>query len=288
MSVNPTLAHIPQQAICPEEHSPARLVVPGCHEATLETVRRISSDLAKVQERRRKLSAYAHRSFFDNDSRKIENVQSLNQEIRALFDSIRELLKLSPAPGVETQWNLQHRNFCDEVKRCFETNLKLTACGKETDRVKYSSWINNNDNTDMRDENPAEASMENSGQFQVRIEKRLSQVYDNAQQVASQRATIPREVIERSTGIARMEQDLGIIYDMMKYLSIISRQQEPMIRHVYNNAGTAANETEKASTELSGAVANARNARRWKWYALITLVLVIAIIAIVGGVVGNR
>jgi syntaxin 1B/2/3 len=47
------------------------------------------------------------------------------------------------------------------------------------------------------------------------------------------------------------------------------QQQEPAVQQINQGATETHRNVEQANTKLSDAIVSAKNARRWKWYALI-------------------
>lgn len=207
----------------------------------------------------------------------LQDVNVINDEIKALFESVERLLKLSPSPGVQTQWNRQQRSFKEEAIQCSEANLKFKKRWKEIRNANQRRQINNNGT--HGDINSIESQLQNPRQFQVRVERRSSDAHNHSK-FTSRRATPVRELIERSNRIHQYEENIEDINDMTAYLHKLVHRQEPSIVQIEDNVVTTARESGKASAELDDAAASAQNNRRWKWYAFILSEWVCLIICI--------
>jgi syntaxin 1B/2/3 len=58
-------------------------------------------------------------------------------------------------------------------------------------------------------------------------------------------------------------------------------QQEPQVEQIQQSAQETHGNVEQANTKLDSAITSARNARRWKWYALFTVIAIIIIIVVI-------
>lgn len=195
----------------------------------------------------------------------LQDVNVVNDEIKALFESVERLLRLSPSPGVQTQWNRQQRSFKEEAIQCSEANLKFKKRLKEIRNANQRRQISNNGA--HGDINSTEAQLQNPRQFQIRVKRRWSDAHNNSK--FTSRATPVRELIERSNRIRQYEKCLEDINDMTAYLHRLVHRQEPSVIQIEDNAVTTETESRGANAELDDAMAPARNTRRWKWYAFI-------------------
>lgn len=85
-------------------------------------------------------------------------------------------------------------------------------------------------------------------------------------------------VLERSTAIRKIAQDLQILHELFQETAqLVEEQQYPLEKTVENTENTLQH-TQKANGLLDRAVVSAKSARRYKWYILLVVILIIAII----------
>ncbi|CAG8938553.1 unnamed protein product [Penicillium salamii] len=90
--------------------------------------------------------------------------------------------------------------------------------------------------------------------------------------------------LQRSAAIRKIEQDLIELSHLYNEVAELVHQQEPAVQQINQGAEETHRNVEQANTKLDSAIQSAKNARRWKWYALIIIIIIIAII--VGVAVG--
>lgn len=90
--------------------------------------------------------------------------------------------------------------------------------------------------------------------------------------------------LQRSAAIRKIEQDLIELSHLYNEVAELVQQQEPAVQQINQGAEETHRNVEQANTKLDSAIQSAKNARRWKWYALIIVIIIIAIV--VGVAVG--
>ncbi|KAJ5698087.1 t-SNARE [Penicillium macrosclerotiorum] len=73
----------------------------------------------------------------------------------------------------------------------------------------------------------------------------------------------------RSAAIRKIEQDMTELANMFRDVNELITQQEPAVTQISQGAEETHRNVQQANTKLDSAITSARNARRWKWYALI-------------------
>ncbi|KAJ5580291.1 uncharacterized protein N7459_006276 [Penicillium hispanicum] len=90
--------------------------------------------------------------------------------------------------------------------------------------------------------------------------------------------------LQRSAAIRKIEQDMIQLGQLYQEVAELVHQQEPAVTQINQGAEETHRNVQQANTKLDNAITSARNARRWKWYALIIVIIIIAIV--VGVAVG--
>lgn len=62
--------------------------------------------------------------------------------------------------------------------------------------------------------------------------------------------------------------ELGRLY---QEIAELVQQQEPAVEQINEGATTTVDNVQNANKQIDSAIVSARNARRWKWYALIII-----------------
>lgn len=75
--------------------------------------------------------------------------------------------------------------------------------------------------------------------------------------------------MQRSAAIRKIEQDLIELSHLYNEVAELVHQQEPAVQQIQQGAEETHRNVEQANTKLDTAIQSAKNARRWKWYALI-------------------
>lgn len=75
--------------------------------------------------------------------------------------------------------------------------------------------------------------------------------------------------MQRSAAIRKIEQDMIQLGQLYQEVADLIHQQEPAVAQINQGAEETHTYVQQANTKLDTAITSARNARRWKWYALI-------------------
>ncbi|KAF4765674.1 hypothetical protein HAV15_003457 [Penicillium sp. str.  len=90
--------------------------------------------------------------------------------------------------------------------------------------------------------------------------------------------------MQRSAAIRKIEQDLIELSHLYNEVAELVHQQEPAVQQIQQGAEETHRNVVQGTTKLDTAIQSAKNARRWKWYALIIILIIIGIV--VGVAVG--
>ena len=74
--------------------------------------------------------------------------------------------------------------------------------------------------------------------------------------------------LQRSAAIRKIEQDMIQLGQLYQEVAELVHQQEPAVTQIQQSAEDTNRNVEQANTKLDSAITSARNARKWKWYAL--------------------
>lgn len=77
--------------------------------------------------------------------------------------------------------------------------------------------------------------------------------------------------MQRSAAIRKIEQDMIQLGQLYQEVAELVHQQEPAVTQITQGAEDTHQNVRQANTKLDSAITSARNARRWKWYALIII-----------------
>jgi len=77
--------------------------------------------------------------------------------------------------------------------------------------------------------------------------------------------------MQRSAAIRKIEQDMVQLGQLYQEVAELVHQQEPAVQQINQGAEETHRNVQQANSKLTNAITSARNARRWKWYALIII-----------------
>lgn len=77
--------------------------------------------------------------------------------------------------------------------------------------------------------------------------------------------------MQRSAAIRKIEQDLIELSHLYNEVAELVHQQEPAVQQIQQGAEETHRNVVQGTTKLDTAIQSAKNARRWKWYALIII-----------------
>lgn len=204
-----------------------------------------------------------------------QNLDYVEDDINNTFRYLRDLLKkIKQTPGsgsYQAQIDLAGRNLRKEIEAYQKAQSDFDKRLREQVRRRYE--IANPDATpDQVDQGVQNVLLGQEQTFQS-TGLRTRQAND-ARQAA----------LERSTAIRKIEQDMIELGRLYQEVADLVQQQEPAVEQINQGAQDVVENVDNANKQIDSAIKSARNARRWKWYALIIVILIIAII--VGVAVG--
>lgn len=77
--------------------------------------------------------------------------------------------------------------------------------------------------------------------------------------------------MERSAAIRKIEQDMIELGRLYQEVAELVHMQEPAVEQISQDAENVAGNVANANTQITEAIASARRARKWKWYALLVV-----------------
>ena len=75
-------------------------------------------------------------------------------------------------------------------------------------------------------------------------------------------------VAERSAALRKIERDFIELNTLSQEVAQLVHLQEPMVENIEEKTKEVADDTLKANEHLDKGITSARNARKWKWWAL--------------------
>lgn len=254
----------------------------GGPSAILNKCKEINDGIQDLRVKRESQLAAAQNALLDSSTGKEDQAarQSLDyieDEINNGFRYLRDLLKkVKQTPGsgdsrVQTQIDVTSRNLRKEVELYQKNQSDFQKRLREQVRRRYE--IANPNATPEELERGVENVLLGQEQaFQV-AGTRTRQAND-ARQAA----------LERSAAIRKIEQDMIELGRLYQEVAELVQQQEPAVEQINQGATDVVTNVQNANKQIDSAIVSARNARRWKWYALIIILIIIGIV--VGVAVG--
>ncbi|PYH43624.1 syntaxin [Aspergillus saccharolyticus JOP 1030-1] len=248
----------------------------------LNKCREINDGIADLKAKREGQLAAAQNAMLDSSTGKEDQVarQTLDyieDEINNGFRYLRDLMKkIKQTPGsgdnrVQTQVDVTSRNLRREIEQYQRCQSDFQKRLREQVRRRYE--IANPEATPEEiDQGVDNVLMGQEQSFQV-TGSRTRQAND-ARQAA----------LERSAAIRKIEQDMIELGRLYQEVAELVHMQEPAVEQISQDAENVAGNVANANTQITEAIASARRARKWKWYALLVVILIIAIV--VGVAVG--
>ncbi|KAJ5975013.1 t-SNARE, partial [Penicillium waksmanii] len=206
-----------------------------------------------------------------------QNVDYIEDEINTALRYLRDQFKrIKETPGsgdprVSGQVENVNRNLRREIEQYQRTQSDFRKRLEEQIRRRYE--IANPEATPEELEQGVQNVMAGQEQAFMTPGTRSRQANDARQ-----------ATMERSAAIRKIEQDMIALGQLYQEVAELVHQQEPAVAQIEQGAEETHRNVAQANTKLDSAITSARNARRWKWYALIIVIIIIAII--VGVAVG--
>ncbi|EAW10970.1 syntaxin [Aspergillus clavatus NRRL 1] len=250
--------------------------------AMLNKCKEINDGIADLRAKREGQLAAAQNALLDSstgkeDQASRQTLDYIEDEINNGFRYLRDLLKkIKQTPGsgdtrVQTQIDVTSRNLRREIEQYQRAQSDFQKRLREQVRRRYE--IANPGLSPEEVEQGVENVLVGQEQsFQV-TGSRTRQAND-ARQAA----------LERSAAIRKIEQDMIELGRLYQEVAELVHQQEPAVEQINRGAEDVVDNVQNANTQIDSAIKSARNARKWKWYALLIIILIIAIV--VGVAVG--
>ncbi|BCS16840.1 hypothetical protein CBS115989_4201 [Aspergillus niger] len=248
----------------------------------LNKCREINDGIADLRAKREGQLAAAQNALLDSSTGKEDQVarQTLDyieDEVNNGFRYLRDLLKkVKQTPGsgdsrVQTQIDVTSRNLRREIEQYQRCQSDFQKRLREQVRRRYEIA------------NP-EASPEEIEQGVDNVLLGQEQSFQVTGSRTRQANDARQAALERSAAIRKIEQDMMELGRLYQEVAELVHQQEPAVEQINQDADNVAQNVSNANNQITEAIASARRARKWKWYALLVVILIIAIV--VGVAVG--
>ncbi|OGE49925.1 hypothetical protein PENARI_c019G12298 [Penicillium arizonense] len=250
--------------------------------AILNKCKELNEGIAELTTKRETQLAHAQKALLDSSTGKEDQASrqtldyiedEINTALRYLRDQFKRI-KETPGSGdsrVSGQVENVSRNLRREIEQYQRTQTDFQKRLEEQVRRRYE--IANPEATPEELEQGVQNVLMGQEQSFVVPGTRTRQANDARQ-----------ATLQRSAAIRKIEQDLIALSELYNEVAELVHQQEPAVAQINQGAEETHRNVEQANTKLSSAIQSAKNARRWKWYALIIVIIIIAIV--VGVAVG--
>ncbi|KAJ6098545.1 hypothetical protein N7467_000080 [Penicillium canescens] len=250
--------------------------------AILNKCKELNEGIAELTTKRETQLAHAQKALLDSSTGKEDQASrqtldyiedEINTALRYLRDQFKRI-KETPGSGdsrVSGQVENVSRNLRREIEQYQRTQSDFQKRLEEQVRRRYE--IANPEATPEELEQGVQNVLMGQEQSFVVPGTRTRQANDARQ-----------ATLQRSAAIRKIEQDLIALSELYNEVAELVHQQEPAVAQINQGAEETHRNVEQANTKLSIAIQSAKNARRWKWYALIIVIIIIAIV--VGVAVG--
>ncbi|KAJ5981826.1 hypothetical protein N7499_009118 [Penicillium canescens] len=250
--------------------------------AILNKCKELNEGIAELTTKRETQLAHAQKALLDSSTGKEDQASrqtldyiedEINTALRYLRDQFKRI-KETPGSGdsrVSGQVENVSRNLRREIEQYQRTQSDFQKRLEEQVRRRYE--IANPEATPEELEQGVQNVLMGQEQSFVVPGTRTRQANDARQ-----------ATLQRSAAIRKIEQDLIALSELYNEVAELVHQQEPAVAQINQGAEETHRNVEQANTKLDSAIQSAKNARRWKWYALIIVIIIIAIV--VGVAVG--
>ncbi|OQD83141.1 hypothetical protein PENANT_c018G05660 [Penicillium antarcticum] len=250
--------------------------------AILNKCKELNEGIAELTTKRETQLAHAQKALLDSSTGKEDQASrqtldyiedEINTALRYLRDQFKRI-KETPGSGdsrVSGQVENVSRNLRREIEQYQRTQSDFQKRLEEQVRRRYE--IANPEATPEELEQGVQNVLMGQEQSFMVPGTRTRQANDARQ-----------ATLQRSAAIRKIEQDLIALSELYNEIAELVHQQEPAVEQINQGAQETHRNVEQANTKLDSAIKSAKNARRWKWYALIIVIIIIAIV--VGVAVG--
>lgn len=237
--------------------------------AILNKCKEINNGIAELKAKRESQLAAAQNALLDSSTGKEDQatrqtLDYIEDEINRTFRYLRDLLqKVKQTPGsgdarVQTQIDVTSKNLQREIQQYQKAQSEFQKRLREQVRRRYE--IANPEATpEQIDQGVENVLLGQEQSFQI-TGSRTRQAND-ARQAA----------LERSAAIRKIEQDMIELSRLYQEVAELVQQQEPAVEQINQGAQDVVQNVDNATKHIDNAIVSARNARRWKWYALIII-----------------
>ncbi|KAJ5806761.1 hypothetical protein N7474_010353 [Penicillium riverlandense] len=245
----------------------------------LNKCKEINDGVAELSAKRQNQLGAAQNALLDSSTGKEDQAarqtldyveDEMNTALRYLRDQFKRVKETpgSGDPRVQGQVELVSRNLRREIEQYQRSQSDFQKRLREQVRRRYE--IANPDAT------PEELQQ---GVENVLMGQEQSFAITGARSRQAQDAKAA--TLQRSAAIRKIEQDMIELSRLYQEVAELVHQQEPQVEQINQSAQETHGNVEQANTKLDSAITSARNARRWKWYALGTVILIIIIIVVI-------
>ncbi|GAD96289.1 SNARE domain protein [Paecilomyces variotii No. 5] len=250
--------------------------------AILNKCKEINNGIQELKAKRESQLAAAQNALLDSSTGKEDQatrqtLDYIEDEINRTFRYLRDLLqKVKNTPGsgdarVQTQIDVTTKNLQREIQQYQKTQSDFQKRLREQVRRRYEIA------------NP-EASPEQIEQGVENVLLGQEQAFQVTGSRTRQANDARAAVLERSGAIRKIERDMIELSRLYQEVAELVQQQEPAVEQINQGAQDVVQNVDNATKHIDNAIISARNARRWKWYALIIILIIIGIV--VGVAVG--
>ncbi|KAL3470790.1 t-SNARE [Aspergillus californicus] len=245
----------------------------------LNKVKSLSDDVRTLKAKREGPLAMAHNAMLESNTQKEEEntkgaVDEIQREISIGFLNVKDgIRRIKETPGsgdrsVQSHVEVLARNISAELQQNQKDQMEYRR--RLTEQVRRRVQITNPEASPEEVDQNVEAIVAGTAQsFQVSGAR-------------TQRANDVRSAVQaRSAAIRKIERDMEDMSKLTQEIAELVHQQEPAVQQINQGAENVATDLQNANTQLGHAVTSARNARKWKWYALLIVIIIIAIIVAV-------
>lgn len=233
----------------------------------LNKCKEINDGVSELNTKRRGQLAAAQNALLDSATEKEDQTarqtvdyieDEINNALRYLRDQMKRI-KSTPGAGdnrVRNQVDHASRKLQNEVQEYQRHQVEFDKRLREQVRRRYA--IANPD-----------ASAEDIEQGVELVVQGQEQTFQVTGARTRQANDARRAALERSAAIRKIEKDLIELAELYQEIGEIVHQQEPAVEQIDQGAQDVVTNVTNANTQIDGAIQSAKNARKWKWYALL-------------------
>ncbi|PKY07773.1 t-SNARE [Aspergillus campestris IBT 28561] len=187
------------------------------------------------------------------------------QRCRSLLSELRDQVSAAPDARARTQLDVASGNVQTEIAMYYRAQSDFNVRLREQVRRQYHVA------------HPAATEED--------VESGVQNVLGGTEQtfkIQGMRSTAARDaqdrIAERSAALRKIERDFIELNTLSQEVAQLVHLQDPVVENIEEKTKEVADDTLKANDHLDKGITSARNARKWKWWALFIVILIIAII----------